>query len=249
MATSIGPRCFLELQYPQEWRLDSDLSSTQLMLRDRAGQGWLVDVYSEPLRRRLVDDVDVFSSVFLAHLVSEGAEHLYGFDTPNFRYLFLQLQAIKGVNTNVAASAVSVLGPQVLLALMNQGPSAMTKKVSGMGPKTLEKLAYELGARKKKFLPLLSQFEGTQVLATPSSQKNSWGPGPSSVLAQSLERLGMPNAETTRLYQALLEQKPDLKQASDEEWLTLLLRSRGQQQSGARSSETSLKKQPVVEDG
>lgn len=125
-----------------------DLSS---VIVDVAGVGYLLHCSSKALSNmRVGERVELFAETY----VREDQITLYGFSTQSEKKCFLKLITVKGVGPRLALQILSCLTPdQILLALTSQD-SAIFSKISGVGPKLINRIFTEL--KDKDFADLTS---------------------------------------------------------------------------------------------
>lgn len=81
------------------------------------------------------------------HIVREDSTALYGFMAAHERELFKRLLAAKGVGPKVALAMMSTLRPERLARALVEKDLAALSLVPGVGRKTAERIAVELGDR------------------------------------------------------------------------------------------------------
>jgi Holliday junction DNA helicase RuvA len=132
----------------------------------------------------------VGESVILATelIVREDGWALYGFAEERERLFFHRLLTVSGVGPRIAVALLSALGPARAARAMRDKNVALLASVSGIGRKTAERLALELGDKVDDF---------ADDAAGPAT-------GPAESALRALERLGYPAADADRaLRQAL----------------------------------------------
>ncbi|HVJ63730.1 MAG TPA: hypothetical protein VM901_00600 [Bdellovibrionota bacterium] len=229
--STLGPKFFMRCKAPVEWNrsLAHDVTlSSEVYVEDIQGNGWKVEIYSDALKKNLLGSASPLD-VFVAHIIREDAEMYYLFETQAQREIFETLNAIKGINVNVAATAVATVGPALLLQWL-QGASIKGYKFTGLGPKTIEKLVYEMQAKKAKFVPLL-QSAVTDVSAAPGKVS---GVGAAHVVVAptillGLEKLGLRPADTLRIIEDLRAQDPSTSDLSDQALIAKILQYWGKE--------------------
>lgn len=228
--STLGPRFLIRCKAPVEWNrtLARDVSaSTEVYIEDIAGFGWKVEIYSEGFKKALLESPTTIDA-FVAHIIREDAELWYLFESQAQREIFEALNAIKGINVNVAATAVAIVGPALLLQWL-QGASTKGYKFSGLGPKSIEKLVYEMQAKKASFVPML------QAAFTESSVASSLpGAGAMHVVVAptillGLEKLGLRPADTLRIIEDLKAKDPKFSDVSDQELISKILQYWGKE--------------------
>jgi len=81
------------------------------------------------------------------HVVREDSAALYGFLAAHERDLFKRLLGAKGVGPKVALAMMSTLRPERLARALVEKDLAALSQVPGVGKKTAERIAVELGDR------------------------------------------------------------------------------------------------------
>lgn len=81
------------------------------------------------------------------HIVREDSAALYGFMAAHERDLFKRLLGAKGVGPKVALAMMSTLRPERLARALVEKDLAALSQVPGVGKKTAERIAVELGDR------------------------------------------------------------------------------------------------------
>lgn len=232
---SMGPRFALWALAPQEWNESGALPESQLALRTHDNHAFVVEIYSRAFRESLVAATEL-TWVFIAEIVREDANLYYAFETPQERTLFSHLRDLDSVGPKTAALAVSALGPAKLHDLLRGHLSVSQVKVSGLGPKTLDKIVAGLKDKEEKFLPLLlSGKPRGESPSVPTFSASTGGRLPPLVLLQSMERLGLRAADTSRLYQELLVDRPDMEFGDTAELLRAMLQRWGQSRGNIRA--------------
>ncbi len=224
MASSTGPKFAALVTAPPEWNWAGTLDENSVGLKLPNGEGWIVEIFSRAFRERLLSGGEHW--IFLAHIIREDAELLYAFETVNDRALFVELRELDSIGPKTAALAVSALGSKALFDLMH-GASPSIFKVSGLGPKTLEKLAVGIKAKQEKFLKLLTPVHSSKG----SSSQVAKGPVAPALLIQSMEKLGASPSDTMRVYRELLEEDPLNEKLDSSELMRKLLQRWGQMKS------------------
>jgi Holliday junction resolvasome RuvABC DNA-binding subunit len=230
MAANIGPRFALFASAPREWNLPALVGAHQLALRTSGGDGFLVEVHSAAFREELLKGDERW--VFLAEIVREDADVFYAFENPLERALFVELRELDSIGPAKAATALAVLGTKVLTAMLGgQVPTGL--KVTGFGPKTLEKLAHGIKDRRVHFEALLCGTTGNSQL--PLSISSPDAPFSPQIL-QALERLGMKAADTVRIHKELKGEKIDIDALPAAELLRLVFQRWGMSKTRSRPS-------------
>jgi len=199
----------MRVRAPQEWNQPGVLSETQVAVEDSVGMGWVLEVPSSALRDRLRASTEAMP-VFIAHVIRETEELFFSFETPEDRALFLQLTDLDSIGPKTAGQILASLGKSGLSQIIRV--SGALPKISGVGPKTLEKLRTGLKLNEEKFLPL---FVGA-IGAPPESRRASQAPALTALplgVSEALERLGLRAQDSLRLYEELKSAEPGIEAA------------------------------------
>jgi Holliday junction DNA helicase RuvA len=144
--------------------------------------------------------------LFVAHVVREDAELLYGFLEERGRDFFEQLTAISGVGPKMALALIGHLEPRDLQRALSQENISLICKVPGIGKKTAERLVIELRDKMQ-----LIQEEAPSYVS--SAEKDA---------LSALLRLGYPEPRAEKAVQTVVkEAKSELSLA---QLITLALR-------------------------
>ncbi len=235
--STLGPKFLIRCKAPVEWNraLARDLeSTTEVFVEDIQGFGWKVEVYSDTLKKMLLES-QLTIDTFVAHIIREDGELLYLFESQAQREVFENLNAIKGINVNVAATATAIVGPALLLQWI-QGASTKGFKFSGLGPKSIEKLVYEMQAKKSKFIPMLQS-----AIADVTSSSSSAGVGATHAMVAptillGLEKLGLRPSDTLRIIEDLKAKDPSVNDLTDQALIGKILQSWGKEKWSQKSS-------------
>lgn len=93
--------------------------------------------------------------------VTEQAQSLFGFLTEEERELFEVLISVNKIGPKVGLSVLSTLTVQQVITAVEQQDSAMFKGVSGVGPKTAQRLVLELKGKLNITVATTSKPAGT----------------------------------------------------------------------------------------
>ena len=80
-------------------------------------------------------------------VVREDSQTLFGFETPDGRSLFLELQSVSGIGPRVAHSLLAFYGSEELRAIIGAGANKELEKVPGIGKKVASRIFLELKDR------------------------------------------------------------------------------------------------------
>lgn len=164
--------------------------------------------------------------MFVAQVLREDAEILFGFETFVEREVFVRLCDLHAVGPKLAATCLSQLGVSGLAQLMREGP-AKFKKVSGLGPKTMERLFEGLQEDSEVFEKLLGPSQ-------PKTAEN--GRRVPELVERALLELGLRSVEIETLYQDLMSEKPERAQLDSAQLLKAMLASWHRMRSARRAS-------------
>ena len=139
---------------------------------------------------------------------------MYGFDSVEARQLFLTVQTVSGVGPRLALAVLATLEPDELVRSLGTGDIKSLTRVPGIGKRTAERMVLEL---RDKVGPI------------PSSGTADADPAPTNApavteVAEALEGLGFPAAQSEKTATAVLASDPDLDPAQA---LRLALKSLG----------------------
>ena len=120
------------------------------VLVDVAGVGYLVTVSAKALGE-LEPTTKTF--LYVHHHIREDDQTLYGFLTRDERTTFKDLIGTHGVGPAMAMAILNTHPPQALIDVVANGDRAALTMVTGVGPKTAERLLVEL--KNKLSIPVL----------------------------------------------------------------------------------------------
>lgn len=84
------------------------------------------------------------AKLLVHHYVREDAERLFGFLTKLEREIFRELIGVTQIGPKVALAVLSGVSPHQLVAAVQRGDATRLKGISGVGPKTAQRLIMEL---------------------------------------------------------------------------------------------------------
>jgi len=184
---------------------------------DVQGVGYLVHLPLLDLER--LPPIGDPGEVYVHTHVREDALQLFGFASRGAKQLFERLISVTGVGPKLALSALSVLEPAELQAALIAGDARTLGRIPGVGRKTAQRLALELG---EKVAGL--DLGGTGAAMSASAASNA----ALDDLALALANLGFATKQTERVLDAL---RPKAAEGADLEALLrealALLRSPG----------------------
>lgn len=82
--------------------------------------------------------------------VKEDAHTLYGFADEGEKHLFLHLISVSGIGPGTGRMVLSSITPEEIQAAIVKGDIALIKRIKGIGPKTAQRLIFELQDKLKK---------------------------------------------------------------------------------------------------
>jgi len=227
MPSTLGPLFALKASAPKEWNVAHGEDECVLLVENhRAISVNLLDVQ---FRERLETEE---TWVFIAQILREDAETLFAFATVAERTLFLELRNLDSVGPKLAQLIIAGLGRRGLMSLLQGVDPKSMPKVTGLGPKTLEKLAAGLKGKRDTFLLLLSSgVEGALSHGPHHAQAHAHASKLSPLVFTSLEKLGLRPFEVERLFDELLTLNPEAAKADPGTQLKLLLQQHGRSRS------------------
>jgi Holliday junction DNA helicase RuvA len=139
--------------------------------------------------------------------VREDAISLYGFVTPEEKQLFEILLGATGVGPKLALSILSSLPVSSFCAAVANRDLNVIKRISGIGPKTAERLVIELRDKIGKLAPAISSAAGKTIPDAVSAAAED------ALLA--LEQLGFKPEKIRKALHKIVEETPE-KECSSE---------------------------------
>jgi Holliday junction DNA helicase RuvA len=203
----------------------------QVLLEDRQGCAWTVSVPEALFREQLKQGQ--WQSVSVAQLLREDDELLFGFSSLLKRQLFLSLWNLESIGPKLAATCVAEISIDMFWGLL-QGQKLGPLKVSGLGPKSLEKLTHGLQQNREKMAPLLQTLLGTRTDSVSATRSLN-----SSVL-DALLHLGLRSHDIDRLVRELSQDSTDWMDQPVASQIRLFLQKWGQSRSLISASASSL---------
>ncbi|WP_019569118.1 MULTISPECIES: Holliday junction branch migration protein RuvA [unclassified Thioalkalivibrio] len=182
-------------------RLEGTLISREPggVLLDVGGVGYEVDVPVSTLA--LLPDPGE-TVVLATHLVvREDAHQLYGFHHRRDRDLFRRLIRVNGIGARLALAMLSTYAGDELAGLIRSGDTAGLAKVPGIGKRTAERVALELGERLGEL-----GFGGAAPEKGGDAAPAPAGPSMEDEALAALEALGYARASAEKMVAAVREQ-------------------------------------------
>jgi len=134
-------------------------------------------------------------------VVREDGWALYGFLDESARRFFQRLTSVSGVGPKLAVAVMSALGVERGARAVREKNIALLSSVSGIGKKTAERLALELGDK-------VDEFVDGAASGTAAAPPLASGAG---AALKALERLGYSTAEADRAVREALSGNGDLE--------------------------------------
>jgi Holliday junction DNA helicase RuvA len=105
------------------------------------GIGYRVFATAETLVKHKTGDT---LSLWIAHIVREDSQDLYGFENQNDQDLFELLRSVSGIGPKSALGVMNVATIGTIARAINTNDVGYLTKISGIGKKTAEKIILEL---------------------------------------------------------------------------------------------------------
>lgn len=154
--------------------------SGQKIIIDVNGVGYLVEVTGFNKILQVGDRINIFVYTY----VRDDALHLYGFDTMAERKLFSTLLTVSRIGPRAALNILSSLSYGRFINAILTEDIAVLKEVSGIGPKTAQRLILELKSK-------VEEMSSDMQIAVPRGQQ-------SGELYEALNNLGYSNSEINK---------------------------------------------------
>jgi Holliday junction DNA helicase RuvA len=182
-----------------------EINLTQVVV-DVHGVGYLVSIPMSTYDRLPRSESEVI--LLINTQVREDAISLYGFATPEEKQLFEILLGATGVGPKLALSILSSLPVSSFCSAVVNRDLNVIKRISGIGPKTAERLIVELKEKIGKMAPALSVAAAGK--AVPDSVASA---AEDALLA--LEQLGFKSEKIRKALHKIVEEIPE-KECSSE---------------------------------
>lgn len=189
-----------------------EINLTQLVV-DVHGVGYLVFIPMSTYDRLPRAGSEV--TLLINTQVREDSFSLYGFATPEEKQLFEILLGATGVGPKLALSILSSLPVASFCSAIANRDLNVIKRISGIGPKTAERLIVELRDKIGKLAPALSSAERTVPDEVAAAAEDA-------VLA--LEQLGFKPEKIRKAVHKIIEEIP-AKECSSENLIRKALQS------------------------
>ena len=191
-----------------------EINLTQVVV-DVHGVGYLVSIPMSTYDRLPRAESEVV--LLINTQVREDAISLYGFATPEEKQLFEILLGATGVGPKLALSILSSLPVASFCAAVVNRDLNVIKRISGIGPKTAERLIVELKEKIGKMAPALS------VAAAGKAVPDAVAAAAEDALL-ALEQLGFKSEKIRKALQKVVEEIPE-KECSSENLIRKALQS------------------------
>ena len=166
-------------------------SADRVVIETPGGVGYEVVVPLGVMERLPTAGTDVTLATEL--VVREDGWALYGFLEESERRFFQRLTSVSGVGPKLGIAVLSALGVERGARALREKNIALLSSVSGIGRKTAERLALELGEKVEDFTD-----------APPSPPAAAAVPAGAEAALKALERLGYATAEADRAVRQVL---------------------------------------------
>ncbi len=161
-------------------------SADRVVVETAGGVGYEVVVPLGVMERLPAAGTEVTLATEL--VVREDGWALYGFLDESERRFFQRLTSVSGVGPRIGIALLSALGVERGARALREKNIALLSSVSGIGRKTAERLALELGEK-------VEDFTETAAVAVPAGAEAA---------LKALERLGYGSAEADRAVREVL---------------------------------------------
>ena len=188
----------------------------KISLLTAGGLGFEINVPSPSLRQALLAN-DRSCTLFVAQMIREDSELMFGFETLVERELFVELCELDKVGPKTAAAALTAIGADGLRRYVETGTMSVAK-VPGFGPASLQKLKDGLKKSEK-----LKKLWNRGLERTPTTQKQFGSAGLSVGVRQVLAQLGLKPYEMDKLYMELEAEDANIAQASSNDLVKKVL--------------------------
>ena len=150
--------------------------------------------------------------------VREDDITLFGFATPAEKQIFELLITVNGIGAKSAVSILSCMNIGSLCNAIMNGDVKVLKKISGVGPKSAERMIVELRDKVAKL-----SLDGVDGVAGASSASSALPPAAEEALL-ALEQLGFQAGKCRKIVEKILGELPE-KEASTENIIRMTLRN------------------------
>lgn len=232
MPSTIGPLFALRGHFKADLSGEPWTQANQIVFETSNGQFYNLEIASSLLREKFHSPSEEL--LYVAQILREDAEILFAFDSLLERALFLELRDFDSVGPKTAALLVASLGAIGIKEMLERGlPPGF--KVSGLGPKTMEKISVGLKQQREKFIELFSRSKNPLSLhgktsGFEASSTSSSGRVPLDLL-QALEKLGLRSQDVEVLWADLSNEGNGFEKLEKVEKIRQLLQAWGRSKS------------------
>lgn len=230
MPSTVGPLFALKGKVKEDWSADPWVNLNQVVIETQGGEFYCCEVASPFLREKLTPGQE--ETVYVVQIIREDAESLYIFENILERSLFLEVREFDSVGPKTAALLMSSLGADGIRDLMERGQKPGTK-ITGLGPKTFEKILVGLKQNKEKFLELFAKAQGQHRNYVSQSANGSLasydlsGDGAPLDVIQAMEKLGLRQNDIHNLWIEVTKEVADFKSLGNVDKIRHLLQAWG----------------------
>jgi Holliday junction DNA helicase RuvA len=129
------------------------VTTDKYLIVETGGIGYRVFATAETLVKHKTGDSVSF---WIAHIVREDSQDLYGFENQNDQDLFELLRSVSGIGPKSALGIMNVATIGTIARAINTNDVGYLTKISGIGKKTAEKIILELRDK----LPTIMEHSG-----------------------------------------------------------------------------------------
>ena len=100
--------------------------------------------------------------LYIAHIIKEDSESMYGFADKSSKRLFLELIKVSGIGPKTALAVLSAMTPEDFARVIRDGSFQPLTKIPGVGKKTAERIVVEMRDRVSEWADPKTQAEVQQ---------------------------------------------------------------------------------------
>ncbi|WP_019001375.1 Holliday junction branch migration protein RuvA [Succinimonas amylolytica] len=97
--------------------------------------------------------------LYVAHIIKEDSESMYGFADKSSKKLFLELIKVSGIGPKTALAVLSAMTPEDFAGTIRDGSYQPLTKIPGVGKKTAERIVVEMRDRVTEWADPKTQAE------------------------------------------------------------------------------------------
>ena len=97
--------------------------------------------------------------LYVAHIIKEDSESMYGFADKSSKKLFLELIKVSGIGPKTALAVLSAMTPEDFAKTIRDGSYQPLTKIPGVGKKTAERIVVEMRDRVAEWADPKTQAE------------------------------------------------------------------------------------------